>query len=234
MPQAAALVNRDVGGAAADVDQRDAQLLLVVGQDRFAGRELLDHGLGDVDAGPVHARHDVLRRVWLPVMMCTLTSSRAPVMPDRRADAVLFVDDEILREHVQDLAARRQRHRFRRVDGSPDVLARDLAVLARDGNHAAAVESLDVRSRQRQVDRVDLDTSHELGLLDRLLDRVDCRLEVHDDAAPDSPRLGHAESHDVDAVAVEHLADHGGHLRGADVEADQISFFTRHSASGPH
>ena len=34
------------------------------------------------------------------------------------------------------------------------------------------------------------------------------------------------------AVAVEHLADDRRHLRGADVETDQIPFFTRHSASG--
>ena len=83
-----------------------------------------------------------------------------------------------------------------------------------------------------EVDRVDLDPGHQLGFLDGLLDRVDRRLEVHDDAAPDAARLGHAETDDVDAVAVEHLADHGRHLRGADVEADQIPFFTRHSASG--
>ena len=32
VPEAAPLVDRNVGGAAADVDQRDAKLLLVVGQ----------------------------------------------------------------------------------------------------------------------------------------------------------------------------------------------------------
>ena len=78
--------------------------------------------------------------VALPVTMWTLTSRRAPVMPDRRADAVLLVDDEVLRQHVQDLAAARQRHRLGRVDRAPHVLARDLAVLAGDRDDAAAVE----------------------------------------------------------------------------------------------
>ena len=122
----------------------------------------------------------------LPVTTWTLTSSRVPVMPDRRADAVLLVDDEVLRQHVQDLAAARQRDRLGRVDGAPHVLARDLAVLAGDRDDAAAVERLDVRARQAEVHRVDLDAGGQLGLVDRLLDRLDRRLEVDDDAAPDA------------------------------------------------
>ena len=93
----------------------------------------------------------------------------------------------------------RQRHRLGGVDRAPHVLARDLAVLAGDRDHAAAVEALDVRARQRQVDRVDLDAGHQLGLVDRLLDRIDRRLEVDDDAAPDAARLGDAEADDVEA-----------------------------------
>jgi hypothetical protein len=81
------------------------------------------------------------------------------------------------------------------------------------------------------VHRVDLDAGHQLGFLDRLLDRVDRRLEVDDDAAADAARFGDAEADDVEPLAVEHLADDGRHLRRADVEPDQISLFSRHSAS---
>ena len=126
---------------------------------------------------------------------------------DRRADAVLLVDDEVLRQHVQDLAAGRQRHRLGRVDRPAHVVAGDLAVLAGDGDDAAAVEALDVRARQRQVHGVDLDAGHQLGFLDRLLDRVDGRLEVDDDAALDAARLGDADADDVEAAVVEALAD---------------------------
>jgi hypothetical protein len=59
-----------------------------------------------------------------PVTMWTFTSSRAPVMPTGRADAVLLVDDEVLRQHVQDLAARRQRHGLRRVNRAPHIVSR--------------------------------------------------------------------------------------------------------------
>ena len=64
-----------------------------------------------------------------------------------------------------------------------------------------------------------------------LLDRVDRGLEVHDQAAPDAARLGEADADDVEAAAVHHLADDRGHLRGADVESDQIALFACHAPS---
>ena len=209
------------------------ELLLVVGQHRLAGGELLDDGFGDGHAGAVHARDDVLRRALAAGDDVDVDLEPGAGHADRRADAVLLVDDEVLRQHVQNLAAGRQRHRLGGVDRAAHVLAGDLAVLAGHRDHAAAVEPLDVRAGQRQVHRVDLDAGHQLGFFDRLLDRVDRRLEVDDDAAADAARLGDAEADDVEPVAVEHLADDRRHLRRADVEADQIPLFSRHSTSGP-
>ena len=156
-----------------------------------------------------------------PVTTCTLTSSRGAGHPDRRADAVLLVDDEVLRQHVQDLAAGRQRHRLGGVDRPPHVVAGDLAILAGHRDHAAAVEPLDVRTRQREVHRVDLDAGHQLGFLDRLLDRIHRGLEIDDDAALDAARLGDADADDVEAAVVEAFADDAGHRRRADVEPDE-------------
>ena len=182
-----------------------------------------------VDAGAVHAGDDVLRRALAAGDDVDVHLEPRAGHADRRADAVLLVDDEVLRQHVQDFAAGRQRHRLRGVDRAPHVLAGDLAVLAGDGNHAAAVEALDVRPGQREVHRVDLDAGHQLGLLDRLLDRFDRRLEVDDDAAPDAARLGDAEADDVERRRRRAVSPTTRrHLRGADVEADQIPFFSRH------
>ena len=170
------------------------ELLLVVGQHRLAGGQLLDDGFGDADARAVDAGDDVLRRALAAGDDVDVHLEPGAGHADRRADAVLLVDDEVLRQHVQDLAAGRQRHGLGRVDRPPHVVARDLAVLAGDGDHAAAVEALDVRTRQRQVDRVDLDAGHQLGFLDRLLDRLDGRIEVDDHAAPDAARFGNARA----------------------------------------
>ena len=56
VPEAAALEDREVGGAAADVEQRDAELLLVRRQHRFGRRQLADHRIDHLDAGAVDAR----------------------------------------------------------------------------------------------------------------------------------------------------------------------------------
>ncbi len=108
VPEAAALVNGDVGGAAADVHQRDAELLLVVGEHRLARGELLDDGLGHGDARAVHARDDVLRGALAAGDDVDVHLEARARHADRRADAVLLVDDEVLRQDVENLAARRQ------------------------------------------------------------------------------------------------------------------------------
>src|SRR5438046_4415272 len=102
VPEAAALVDRDIGRAAADVADRGAELLLVLGQHGLARGDLLGHGLRYRYAGTVHARDDVLRRALAAGDDVYVHLEASPGHPDRRADAVLFVDDEVLRQHVQD------------------------------------------------------------------------------------------------------------------------------------
>ncbi len=65
------------------------------------------------------------------VTMCTLASSREPIEPLGRRDAALLVEDELLRQDVQDLAVLRDAHGARRVQHAPDVLARHGPVLGR-------------------------------------------------------------------------------------------------------
>ena len=60
VPEGALLEDRDVGGAAADVDEGDAQLLLVGGEARLGRRELRQDGVAHLEAGPVDARDGVL------------------------------------------------------------------------------------------------------------------------------------------------------------------------------
>ena len=185
VPEAAALEDSEVGRAAADIDERDAQLLLVLGEDRLARGQLLEHRVEHRHARPIHAGDDVLRGRGAAGHDVDVHFEPRAGHADRRADAVLLVDDEVLRQDVQDLAAARQRDRLGRVDRAPDVLARDLPVLAGHRHDAAAVEGLDVRARQSEVDGIDLDAGGEFRFVDRLLDRFDGRLEVDDHAAAD-------------------------------------------------
>ena len=63
--------------------------------------------------------------------MCTFASRRTPAMPERLLDAVLVVDDELLRQDVDDLAVERDGDRLGRVDDAGDVRLADLLVLHR-------------------------------------------------------------------------------------------------------
>src|SRR5215470_7485060 len=148
--------------------------------------------------------------------------------PDRRADAVLLIHHEVLREHVEDLAPGRQCDCFCGVDGSPHVVAGDLTVLPRDGYDAATVEALDMRSRKREMYGIDLDARHQLRLFDRLLDRFHGGIDVDDHATLDATRFGGADADDVERAVVQAFADDGGHPRRADIKADEIAFSSRH------
>ncbi len=51
-----------------------------------------------------------------PVTMCTFASRRTPDMPKGIPDAVLIIDDVILRQNVEHLAIHRDRHRLGGID----------------------------------------------------------------------------------------------------------------------
>src|SRR5262245_30899759 len=121
VPEAPSFVNRDVGGSAADVDQRHTKILLIVGQHGFASRQLFDDGFGNVYAGAVDARDNVLSGALAAGHDVDVHFETRPGHADRCADAVLFVHDEVLGEHVENLATRWQRHGFCGVDGAADV-----------------------------------------------------------------------------------------------------------------
>src|SRR5262249_18430452 len=125
----------------------------------------------------------------------------------RIRDAALLVDHEFLRDRVQDLAVRGQGRRSGRFQYSIDVLARDLAVLARHRDHAARVHAANVRAGDADVSARDLDTGHHLGLFRRALERFDGGLDVDDVALARAAVRSLAPADDFDAALLRALAD---------------------------
>src|SRR5207245_7747588 len=109
VPLTASLIRVYIGPPASVDYVRHTHHLFVHDQHLFAGGELFDDRLGDVDSGAVHARDDVLGRALAAGDDVDVHLEAGAGHADRSADAVLFVDDEILRQHVQALAAGRQR-----------------------------------------------------------------------------------------------------------------------------
>src|SRR5262249_12287407 len=143
VPQAAALVNRDVRCPTANIDERDAKLFFVLRQDGLTRRELLDDCLRNSHAGTIYAGPDVLRRALISRNDVNVDLEASTGHADGSADSVLLVDDEILRQDVEDFAPSRERNRLCGVNRTPYVFTRDLPILSGDRNHAAAVEPLD-------------------------------------------------------------------------------------------
>ena len=137
---------------------------------------------------------------------------------DRLADAFLRVDDELLRQHVNHALIGRNRDGARRVDDALDVAGADFLVADRDD--AVRVQAAHVAAGDAGQHAVDLAAGHELGFLDRALDRLHRRLDVDDDAALESARRIRADADDLEPIVGRELADDRHDLRRADVETD--------------
>jgi len=134
----------------------------------------------------------------------------------------MAVDDEFLREHMNDLAIIGKRDRFRGIDGTKDIFPRDLSILVRYSNHGSAVEAFDVTAREADMRALDLDTGHELGLVHHPLDGIHCLLEVYDHPFAQSFGSGGADTDDVEAPLFCNFGDDSRDLRRADVEAYDV------------
>ena len=229
----AAREHRNVGGAAAHVDQAHAEFLLVLGEHGVARGELLEHDVLDLEPAALHALHDVLRRALGAGDDVHLGLEAHARHADRLADALLRVDDEFLRQDVQDLLVGRDRHGARGVDHAVHVAGRHFLVADRDD--AVRVEAAHVAARDAREHRVDLAAGHQLRLLDGALDRLHGRVDVDDHALLEPARRVRAHADDLDGAVGAELADDRHHLRGADVEADdQVAFrFPSHQVSRP-
>src|SRR5512137_686264 len=231
VPEAAALVDGHLGRAGADVDLADAELALVLGQDGLGRGDLVEDDLLDAEVGPLDAALEVLQRGQGGGDDVDVHLELDAAHADGVLDPVLVVDDELLGDDVDDVPVGRDGDGLGLVDDAADVLAGDLAVLARDGHDAAAVEALDVGPGDAEEGRADLDPGHELGLLPGLPDGRGRLVEVDDDALAQAVRVGRADTDDLDLALLGDLGDDGHDLARADVEPDDVAVLGHGSVS---
>ena len=170
--------------------------------------------------GAVDALHDVLRRGDGAGDDVRLGFQADAHHADGVLDAALLVDDELLRDDVQDLAVHGDHDGLGRVDDAVHVFLGDLAVLAGDGNDAAGVDALDVAPGHAGVHPVHLAARHELRRLDGVLDGLHGGLDVDDDAPAQAAGGRGAHADDLQLSGLVELADDGADLRRADVQPD--------------
>ena len=87
----------------------------------YARGQLLQHHVLDREAAALHALDDVLRGAVGAGDDVHLGLEAHAGHADGIADAFLAVDDEFLRQHMQDPLVRRNRHGLGRIDDMPHV-----------------------------------------------------------------------------------------------------------------
>ena len=125
---AAVGVEEEVGRAAADVDDGDADFFLVLAEHRLGAGERLEHDVGHGEAAALDAadrRSARSERRRGDQVDAHLEAHAAHA--DRVADAVLVVDHVLARQRVEDHAVGVDRDGARAFEHALEVGARDLA-----------------------------------------------------------------------------------------------------------
>ena len=216
----------EVGRARAHLDERDAELLLVLGQHGERAGERLEHELAHLVAGALDALAQVDRRRRADRDEVHLRLEPRAAHPDRIADAGVLVDGVLLRDGVQQLAVLRDRLRARHLVRAIDVGLVDLVVA--HGDDALGGHRLHVLAGDAGVHVGDRRARHALGVLQRLADRARRLLDVGHDAAAHAGRARLADAEHLDRrmlrQVADDLGDDGGRLGRADVESGDEAF----------
>jgi hypothetical protein len=108
--------------------------------------------------------------------------------PDGIMDARLVVEDELLRQEVQNLTVRRQSHGACAVYGRLNFFARDLAHAAAHADAAAAVDAAYVHTANADHRRLNPRLGCTFSGKRSSIDRIRCRTEIGNQALAHAPR----------------------------------------------
>ena len=220
----------DVGGAAADIDQHDAQLFFVGGQHGQAGSQGLQDQILHFQAAAAHALDDVLCGADRAGHDVHAHFQAQAAHADGLADVFLAVNDEFLRQHVQHLLIGGDVHGLGGLDDASDIGGGDFLVF--HGDHAAGVEAADMAAGDAGVDVADLAICHQLGFFKRSLDGIHSGLDIDDHALAHAARFVLAQAKHFESPFGQDFSHHSHHLAGADIEGDdKVLDVTGHGVS---
>ena len=212
----------DVRRTAANIDQCNTDFLFFFIEDRVARRKWFEHDIANAKACALDTVVNILDccdESVDDVNACFQANTRHT---DRLVDAVLSVDDELLRYDMQNFAVTRQMDFFRVVHQAHDIVCADLAIGIADRYYATRLERLDVITRNAYDNLTDLDAGLRFSFRDRFLDRADSLINVGHHAARQSigRRMADAEDrHRVRLVERDRCNDRA-HFCCADIESD--------------
>ena len=170
--------NSNISGATTNIDHRHAKVLFVLRKHRLRRSKLLKYNVSDRQPTTLRTLDDVLSAGDRTSNNVHLGLKTHSAHPQRLANTVLVINDELLRQDVYHLAIKRHSNSTRRVNYPLDIRLSNLTVFYR--NNAITVETLDMTASNAGVNLRDLTTSHQLSILNGALDRLNRRLDVDD------------------------------------------------------
>src|SRR6266516_138197 len=235
VPDLPLMEHRHTGRPAPDLHQRDAQLLLVVGQHRIGRGEWLEYQLGRPVPRSLHAAPQVLRGGGLHRHEVHLHLEPRAGHPHGVRDAALLVDHVLLRDIVQQLVVPPQGHRARHLVHARHVVRGDLVARYRHDPRRRARR--DVLPRDATRHHADLHARHALGVAHRRDDRPTRLVDVAHHAAPHArvlrePHAQHFGERPPRQLA-HHLRDHGARLGAAEIEPGHELAIPAHAPRAP-
>ena len=208
--------NRDVGRAAADVEQDAADVLFFRKQRCRRRCQGLEHDPGRFQTGTMHAFEHVGDERRAAGDDVRVDFEPAAGHPKRIGYAILAVDRVMPRQGMDDLAVGCEVDDLRCIDDALHVGGNHFAVVARYRDHAAIIRRLNMFAGYSNVHVGHVDAGHPLGLFGRRFDRPDRLLEIGHDAFAHPRRGGFADPDDLQTVGTRG-GDDGTRFRRADV-----------------
>ena len=209
-----------------------SKLLLILTQDGFPHSDRLQHGVSNQKTAAIHRRDNVLRRRRGTRNDVNVDFEPRADHAERIANAVLIVNGKFLGQDVNDLAFRRQRDRARGFDDAPDIVAVDFARPGRYRCNPAAVETLDVRAREPDIDCFHFAAGHGFGFADAFLDRFHSRFNVDDRAFLEPLRFRDTEAKRLQTRLTRDCNERRD-FRGTDIKTYNVFFFAPHTICSP-
>src|SRR5690348_6694877 len=234
-PNAAVLVDDQIRRTCSQINQSNSQLPVISVQARFStGQRLKDRPtVGNFDARAVHSSHHVLpsqcgnrHHVDIGLQMRTHHAQRI-------ADAVLGIQQELLRQNVQQLAVRRDGNALRRPNHLADVFPSNSMPAIRNGDSAARIDASNVRAADTDVCDVDGDPCGRFSRIHGFLDRKNGRIQINNQAFVPTFGLCYPQAGHLKLSGLSGVTNHSTGLAASQIKANQCLFFVRQASLDP-
>src|SRR5476651_1891537 len=225
----AVAIDDHVRGACADIGKTYAQLFFVGTQSGVGRHQAFINHVVHVQSGAVGSGNNVLCRAGGRCDHVQVYFQPAAHHARRITNAGLLVQDELLRQQMQDFTISGQNHRTRFLHGRANIVTIDITRPRTERDAATAGDALDVRSANGHHGVVHCAVGQFLRFFHGFLDALHGLFQFHDDALARAATL-HLAMPAIFQTGIRSLADQAHCLGAAHVEhCDRVTAVVLHS-----